>query len=266
MVLEKRSLEGKVAVVTGAAGLLGSCLSQVLAEAGATVAVSDFRAEPLEKVAESVRQLGQKSIALLADITDSRQVDRMIEGAITKFGKIDILVNAAGIVRGGGGERINQAKPIWEITDNEWRTGIDVNLSGAFYCCRAVAKHLLSQKSGKVINFASGYGLRGGEGNFMYCCGKGGIIQLTRVLALTWAQDNIQVNTIVPGFIAATAEGRQAQFIPVGRTGIPSDIASLGLFLASDASNYITGGAFACDGGGLAGGYARTGYAPIINM
>ena len=264
MVLEKRSLEGKVAVVTGAAGLMGSCLSRVLAEAGATVAVSDFRIGPLEETAESIRQLGQKTIALPADITDSRQVDRMIDGAIANFGKVDILMNVAGFVWVGEGHYVG--RPIEEITDNEWRMGIDVNLSGAFYCCRAVAKHFLARKSGKVINWASGAGARGIRNDYMYCTAKAGVTTLTRVLAVSWAQDNIQVNCIWPGVVLPSAEGAGQDFVPVGRFGIAEDIAYLALFLASDASDYITGAIFSNDGGGMAGGYAPTGYAPVITL
>ncbi len=266
MVLEKFSLEGKVAVVTGAAGFIGSCISQVLAKAGASVAVTDFRAEPLQETAESIKQLGRKSIALVADITDSRQVDRMIESAIAEFGEVNILMNVAGVVRG------SERKPIEEITDNEWRMGIDVNLSGAFYFCRAVAKHFLARKSGKVVNFAAGSGLRSTRNNYIYCCAKSGVIQLTRTLALSWAQDNIQVNCIAPGFVGSPqiharlvgTGGAGGQLIPMGRLGTPQDIASLALFLTSDASDYISGALFSCDGAGLAGGYSPTGYAPII--
>ncbi len=166
-------------------------------------------------------------------------------------------------------------KPIWDITDEEWHLGIDTNLTGAFFCCRAVSKHLVAQKSGKVINVASGSGFRGERNYFMYPCAKGGVIQLTRSLALTWAQDNVQVNCLVPGWIdthdwqpepASRVPRARREFIPIGRLGIPEEIGSLGLFLASDASDYITGGIFVADGGGLAGGYAPTGYAPIITM
>jgi NAD(P)-dependent dehydrogenase (short-subunit alcohol dehydrogenase family) len=289
MVLKKQSLAGKVAVVTGAAGGLGSEVARTFAKAGADVAVTDFRAEPLEKTAQDIRNLGRKVIALVADITKSREIDLMIESTIAEFGKIDILMNTAGIARGidipidndsivRGEQRKPirettdfERKPIWKITDDEWRMGIDVNLSGAFYCCRAVAKHLVGQKSGKVINVASGGGLRGMRDNYMYCCAKGGIIQLTRVLAITWAQDNIQVNCIAPGrfdsgHLPPERKAATAAFTPVGRVGEVQEFGSLGLFLASDASDYITGEVFLCDGGVLGGAHAPVGYAPIISI
>ena len=172
--------------------------------------------------------------------------------------------------------------PLWEITDEEWHLGIDTNLSGTFFCCRAAGKYLITQKSGKVINIASGFGFRGRRNGYMYGIAKAGVIQLTRALALTWAQDNIQVNCIVPGLIDVSslqpeslpqditrrmsATGAMGSFVPVGRVGIPSDIGSMALFLASDASGYITGGVFAVEGGGLAAGYTPVGYAPFITM
>ncbi len=180
MVLEKFSLEGKVAVVTGAGGVLGGYISRTLAKAGADLAVTDIRAEPLERTAAGVRQLGRKSIALVADITDSRQVDHMIESAIAEFGKVDILINTAGIALGG-----HVRKPIWEITAEEWHDGINTNLSSAFFCCRAVGKYLVAQKSGKVINIGSRSGLRGGRDDYMYGCAKSGVIHLTSIMAIS---------------------------------------------------------------------------------
>jgi NAD(P)-dependent dehydrogenase (short-subunit alcohol dehydrogenase family) len=280
MVSEKRHLEGKVAIITGGGTGLGRAMAQALAREGASIVVSSRRVEPIEQTAQEVSDLGGKGLAIAVDVTDSQQVNQMVERTLSEMGRIDILINNAGIVRG------ERSKPLWEITDEEWHLGMDTNLSGAFFCCRAVGRYLAEQKSGKVINVASGYGLRGGRDNYMYCCAKGGVIQLTRVLALSWAQHNIQVNSIVPGFIDTSTlqpqpQARQltpeqqaqmgqvlrsrGQFIPVGRIGIPPDIGSLGLFLASDASDYITGAMFTADGGGMVG-CGPTGYAPTITM
>lgn len=278
MVPGRGRLKGKVAIITGGGTGLGRAMARALAREGADVVVTARRMGPLEEAAREVRELGGRALAISTDVTDSQQVNRMVERALAEMGRIDILINNAGIVRG------ERSKPIWDITDEEWRRGIDTNLSGAFYTCRAVGKHLVAQKSGKVVNVASGYGLRGGRDNYMYCCAKGGVIQLTRTLALTWARDNVQVNCLVPGFVSTrdlqpqpTAASRpegyrgmavpmSGELIPVGRIGVPEDIGSLGLFLASDASAYITGEVFAADGGGLAGGFAPTGYAPVISM
>jgi len=268
-------LKDKVTIITGGGTGLGKSMALALARAGSDIVVAARRVGPIEEAAKEVRDLGRKALAISTDVTDSGQVNRLVEQTLSEMGRVDILINNAGIVRG------QQMKPMWEITDEEWHLGIDVNLSGAFYCCRAVGKYFTERQSGKVINVASGEGYRGVRDNFMYTCAKGGVLQLTRTLAITWAPYNIQVNCIVPGFvdtmtlqpeeIRRAMEERRAGgfgrvFIPVGRLGVPEDISSLALFLASDASDYITGGAFVADGGGLAGGCATTGYAPVITM
>ena len=193
-------------------------------------------------------------------------VNQMVDSALSELGKIDILVNNAGFVE--------VPKPIWEVTDEDWHYGMNGNITGAFYCCRAVMKHMVEQGRGKVINIASTIGLRGAPGNYIYCCAKGAVIQLTRTLALTVARHNIQVNAIAPGFFNTFPPDSQeaqrlftpdkAKFIPVGRFGQPDEIGPLAVLLASSASDFITGEVFLIDGGVLAGGYAPTGYAPYI--
>ncbi len=267
MVLESLSLEGKVAIVTGGGTGLGKAMCHAMARAGADIVVAARRVEPIEGTASEVRAMGRRAIAIPTDVTNSRQVNAMVEKAISEFGKVDILINNA-----GGGD---QRKPIWDITDEEWRRGIDTNLTGTFYCCRAVSRHMVERKSGRVINIASGYGLRGDRDVFMYAAAKAGVILLTKSLALTWARDGIRVNCIVPGFFATAPmdipEVRQyiesrGRFIPVGRVGEPREMGPLAVYLASDAADYVTGQIFIADGGGLAGGYATTGYAPVIPL
>lgn len=263
MVTGKGTLAGKVAIVTGGGTGLGKSIALALAQEGANIVVAARRVPPIEQTAQEARALGPRALAIPTDVTISEQVNRLVERTLAELGRIDILVNNAGIVRG------QQRRPFWEITDAEWRLNMDTNLSGAFYCCRAVARYFLDQKRGKIISVASGNGIRAQREDYMYGPAKAGVIQLTRILAITWAQQNIQVNCIAPGFIDVRAAqpqpvtvgmGRQSEFIPVGRFGIPTDIGSLGLFLASDASDYVTGGVFVCDGGGLAGGFAPTGF------
>jgi len=265
----KGTLAGKVAVVTGGGTGLGKTMALLMAKEGADVVVASRRMEAIEPAAKEIAELGGRSLAIQTDVTDSKQVNRLIERTISEMGGLDILVNNAGIVRG------QARRDLWEITDEEWHLGIDTNLGGTFFCCRAALKHFVEQNRGKIINIASGNGLRGARGDYMYGTAKAGVINLTRVLAITFAQNNIQVNCIAPGFVdvrhlqpepVTTPIGRKAEFIPVGRFGVPEDIGNLGLFLASDASDYITGALFANDGGGLAGGFAPTHYTPVINM
>ncbi len=262
------SLDGRVIIITGGGTGLGKAMALTLAGAGADIVLAARRREPLEETAGEVRALGRRALVVPTDVADSAAVNRMVAQTLTEMGRLDILINNAGIVRG------EQRKPIWDITDADWRLGMDTNLTGSFYCCRAVGKHFVSQKSGKVINVASGFGMRGVRDSYMYCCAKGGVIQLTRSLALTWAGQNIQVNCIVPGLIDVSsleppADRRSAingDFIPTGRAGLPRDITALALFLCGEASDYITGGTFIADGGGMTGGCNPTGYAPAIPL
>lgn len=264
MVSDKRCLTGKVAVITGGGTGLGRAMALALAAEGANIVVAGRRVNLLEETCNQVKGFGVKTMFIPTNVTDPLQVNRLIQQTVDDMGCIDILINNAGVVRE------EQRKPVWDITDEEWRLGIDTNLSGAFYCCRAVSKHFVDTKHGKIINVASGSGLRAIRDDFMYACAKGGVIQLTRALAITLAQINIQVNCIIPGWVNTNAfrdivggQTEKNDFIPAGRVGIPSDIGSLALFLACDASDYITGGLFIADGGGLAAGIAPTGYAPI---
>ena len=265
-VLNKLSLDGKSVVVTGGGTGLGREMVLALARAGADVAIAARRREPIEEVADLVRDLDRKVLAVSTDVTDSQQVDHMVQAALDEFGKIDVLVNNAGIVRGQGGV------PIWEISDEEWRAGIDVNLTGAFYCSRAVAKHMVERGQGKIINVASGFGLRGGRDNYMYGCGKGGTVQLTRVLATSLGRYGVTSTCIVPGFIPTEGASSmrdnlpKGEFIPVGRVGRTSEVGPIAVYLASSASDYMNGEMFVIDGGGLAGGYAPTGYAPDVKL
>jgi len=262
--LEKLSLEGKVAVVTGGGGGLGTAISVALADAGADIIVTDFRPDAGQETVEKIITVGRKAVFFPADITKSEEVNQMMDQAIAQWGKVDILVNGAGIVRG------ERPKPIWEITDSEWRRGIDTNMAGAFYCSRAVAKHMVERQWGRIINIASGFGMRGRRNRFMYNAAKAGVIVLTMSLALTLAHDGIRVNVIAPGlfqtFGTADRYNAVAPLIPVGRVGQPPEIGGLAVYLASEASDYVTGEVFPIDGGALFSGYAPMSYAPVIPM
>jgi NAD(P)-dependent dehydrogenase (short-subunit alcohol dehydrogenase family) len=266
LVLKKQSLEGKVAIVTGGGTNLGKAYAIDLAREGADIVVAGRRADLIERTAKEVRDLGRKGIAIQTDLTDSQQVDSLVYQTLAEMGKIDILINNAGKATVG-------EKPFWDITDEEWYSDIDANLSSVFFCCRTVGKHMVARKSGRIINVTSPAGLRGGRyALYTYGIAKSALIQLTRSLAKNWAKDNVQVNCIVPAHFSSpdsptdpllTVREENKAF-PLGTTGLPSDISSLVLFLVSDASSYITGGLFYSDGGLLAGGHAPTGYAPIM--
>ncbi len=268
--LEKLRLDGRVAVITGGGTGLGRAMALAFARAGADVVVGARRPEPIEETAELVRRLERRSLAVPTDVTDSTQAERLMAATLEEFGQLDILVNNAGIDRSTPGR-----KPFLEITDEEWRRGIDINLSGAFFCSRAAARTMIERRRGVILNVASGYGFRGGRDNFMYCCAKGGVVQLTRSLALTLLPHNIRVVGLAPGFFAQspalTEEDRarrleRGRFIPVGRIGEAEEIGPLALLLVSDGASYMSGETVALDGGGLAGGAAPWGVEPLLAL
>ena len=263
-ILDKLRLDGKVAIVTGAGRGLGRAMSIALAEAGADiVAVARTQAQ-LEQTAQQVLARGRRCLVVPTDVTNSAQVNAMVEQAIAEFGRIDILVNNAGGATSGYG------KALPDITDEEWRVGIDTNLTSAFYCTRAVIPHMQRQGGGKIVNISSGYGLRGGRNNYIYASAKAGLINFTRSLALTYATDNIQANCIAPGLFPHTEEmarfWRGGKYVPVGRLGRAEELGPALVFLVSELSNHMMGETLVVDGGGLAGAHAPTGLAPRIPL
>ncbi len=265
--LESLSLDGKSIVITGGGTGLGLAMVRALARAGADLAIAGRRPGPIEEAVAEVKSFGRDAVAIPTDVTDSAQVDNLIDSTIQRFGKIDVLINNAGAVQD------NVRKPIWEITDEDWRRIMDVNLSGAFFCSRAVSRPMVDQGHGKIINVASGFGMRGGRDIYMYCCSKGGMIQLTRVLSFNLARYGVTANSIVPGFVPTGDMGattsslpRSGDFLPIGKLGKPEDFGPLAVFLSSSASDYMTGEMVIADGGGLAGGVTPTGHAPLIPM
>ncbi len=266
--LESLNLEGRVIGITGGGTGLGLAMVRALARAGADLAIAGRRPGPIEDAAHEVEALGRRALAIPTDIGDSGQVDRLVTTVWDHFGHIDVWINNAALVSA------NVRKPIWDITDAEWQQAMDVNLSGAFYCARAVARPMADRGQGKIINVASGFGLRGGRDIYMYCCSKGGVIQLTRVLSFSLARHGITANSIVPGFIPTEATDSDIRatlppsgdFLPTGRLGRPEDLGPVAVFLSSPASDYRTGEMIIVDGGGLAGGIAPTGHAPLIPL
>ncbi len=263
--LERLSLDNKTIIITGGGTGLGRAMVRALAKAGADLVIAARRTGPIEEAAEEVRSLGRRSLAISTDVSDSSQVNRMVQLTLEEFGKVDVLINNAGLVRTHG------PTPIWDITDEDWRLGIDVNLTSAFYCSRAVAKHMVDRGQGKIINIASGYGIRGGRDNYIYTASKGGMVQLTRTIATSLGRYGVTCNCMLPGFIPT--EGSMeiprdsrpvGKFIPVGYLGRVQDVGPVAVFMASPASDYMNGEFFAVDGGGLSTGVTPTGYAPEI--
>jgi len=259
MVLQKFQLEGQVAIVTGAGRGLGQAMALALAEVGANVTCAARTQSQVDETAAAITKIGRRALAISTDVTNADQVTQMVEQTVAELGRVDILINNAGGGTPGGG------KTILEITEAEWHAGIDANLTSAFLCSKAAGKYMVEQRRGKVINISSGWGMRGGRNNLIYCCAKGGVIQFTRALAMTWARDNIQVNCIAPGLFPTRPPRNEeeekrreatAKFTPIQRLGLPREMGPLAVFLASDASNYMTGAVISLDGGALAGGYA----------
>jgi len=250
-------LKEKVAIVTGARRGMGRSHALVLAKAGAKVVVSDISEKDCQKVVEEIEKNGGQALVVKCDVTKKEEVDNLVKKTIERFGRVDILVNNAGIC---------QFKPFLELTEEEWSRTIDINLKGYFLCAQAVAKEMVKQKSGKIINIASVASGQVGIGFptlAHYSASKGGIIALTETLAVELAPYGIRVNAIAPGMIetpmiASIKENPQQEKemlkrVPMGRVGKPEEVSNLVLFLASDESSYITGSTVVIDGGWLAG-------------
>lgn len=241
-------LDSKIALVTGAGRGIGKEISLTFAREGADVVCLDLDLESASSTAKEIEELGRRSMALRCDVSDLSEVESALKSALDKFGRIDILVNNAGITRDN---------LLLRMSEEEWDMVLKVNLKGAFNCCKVIVKHMMKQRSGKIINIASIIGLMGNVGQTNYAASKGGLIAFTKSLAKELAPRNINVNAIAPGFIRTAmtealpeeVKEQMLKNIPLARFGEPSDVANVALFLASPLSDYITGQVLVVDGG-----------------
>jgi len=244
-------LTDRVAIVTGGAGGLGRPTALGLADFGANVVVTSRNLQNLESVKKEIEQLGRESLAISCDVTKHEDVKRMVKQALDRFERIDILVTYAGL---------NIPKPAEEYPFDDWKKIMDTNVTGVFLCNQEVGKVMIKQRSGKIINISS---VRGGYAlprNYVgYCTSKGAVNMLTRVLACEWAKFNVLVNAIAPTVIETPLTAhilddpefakRMKERIPLGRWGFPDDLIGAIVYLASDASNFVTGQILYIDGG-----------------
>jgi len=242
------TLEGKVALITGGARGIGKEIAMVFAKNGADIAICDVNLEEAQKTAKEIKDLGRESLAFKADVTDSGQVQAMVDKILDKFNKIDILINNAGITKDN---------LLIRMSEEEWDKVIAVNLKGTFVCTKIVSRVMLKQRSGRMVNIASIIGIMGNAGQANYAASKAGIIGLTKSVAKELASRNICVNAIAPGFIKTDMTARLSEevqkkmlsVIPLARFGEAKDVADLAIFLSSESSSYITGQVIQVDGG-----------------
>ena len=241
-------LASQVAIITGGARGIGREMALLFAREGADVALFDVNADTLEQTAKELRALGRRAEGIFVDVTDGKQVEDGVGKVLDKLGRIDILINNAGITKDG---------LLLRMDDAQWDRVLEINLKGTFLCTRAVAKHMLKQRRGRIVNIASIVGIIGNPGQANYAASKAGIIGLTKSVAKELASRGVTCNAIAPGFIKTEmtealpepAKQRLQEAIPMGVLGEPRDVAEAALFLVSDAARYITGHVLVVDGG-----------------
>jgi dehydrogenase/reductase SDR family protein 4 len=253
MAIPKFSLEGKVAIVTGGSRGIGRAIALGFAEAGADVVVASRTAADLEEVAGQIRGLGRRAVAVQADIAVRAEVDGMVRSTLEEFGTVDVLINNAAI---------NIMRPLVELREEGWDKVMNVGLKGYYLCSQAAAKVMMEKRVGNIVNIASTGAVKAAVGLGAYGIAKAGVVMLTQLLAVELASYNIRVNCIGPSLVrTAFSQPMWANpdvlkaieaTIPLGRIAEPEDIMSVALFLASDASSYITGQTIYADGGALA--------------
>jgi NAD(P)-dependent dehydrogenase (short-subunit alcohol dehydrogenase family) len=246
------TLEGRIAIVTGGGAGLGLAIAQELAAAGCGIAIAERDAAAGEAAAASLRALGAEARSYLVDVSVAAQVDAAFAAVPNDLGRLDIVVNNAGVSHVG--------PTIAETTDEAWAESLAVMQTGVFYCLRAAARHLLPQGSGSVVNISSIRGFSPNPGRIAYCATKAAVLMMTRVAAGEWARSGVRVNAIAPGIQrtpmwdddvarGAIDEPFYLRTVPMGRIGDPREVGKLAVYLCSDDAAYVTGGCFTIDGG-----------------
>lgn len=238
----------KVALVTGGGRGIGREITTRFAKEGADIAICDVNKEAMEDVKKEVESLGRRCVVFETDVTNVQQVDEMISKILDNYKKVDILINNAGITRDG---------LLVRMSEKDWDAVLDINLKGVFNCTKSVAKPMMKQRWGRIVNIASIIGIMGNAGQANYAASKGGIIAFTKSVAKELASRNVNVNAIAPGFIQTAMTKKlpdnyreeMLKMIPLNRFGEAVDVANTALFLASDSASYITGHVIQVDGG-----------------
>ncbi len=246
-------LTGKVAIITGGHHGIGRGIAEGLAEAGCHVVISARNYERCVEACKEIGKLGVDALPIRCDVTKSKETNHLILKTVKKMGRIDILVNNAGVE--------GKEKPIVNVSDKEWDEIIDTNLKGAFLCSRAAAKEMIRRGGGKIINIASVTAFIAMGHASAYCASKGGLVQLTKAMALEFAKCNIQVNAICPGYFSTPMSRRlyrpeiwekiARKKVPMGRIGKPQELKGTAIYLASPATDFMTGSCIVVDGGQL---------------
>ena len=247
------SLSDKVAVVTGASEGIGEALALGLAEAGAEIIICSRREEKLKQVQAQIQQKGRRAEVFVLDVRRLDQIQQLRDFALERFGKVDILVNNAAFT---------VTKPAWEVTEEEWDVMVDTGFKGLFFCCQVIGSIMRQRGYGKIINLSSTFSRSIIKGRSVYGGIKAGVSHLTEALALEWASDGIRVNALAPTAVLTpsrqeTLKGEVLQRIlsriPLGRLATPEDLVSAAVYLASPASDFVTGHTLFVDGGWVAG-------------
>jgi len=244
------TLEGRVAIVTGAAQGIGRAIAETLARHGADIVVADLDPGRSQETVAAITQSGRKALNVKVNVADWNDAKAMVDQVLEEWGKVDILVNNAGITRDG---------LLVRMKEEDWNLVLQVNLNGTFHCTKAVLQPMTKQRYGRIVNIASIVGAMGNAGQANYAASKAAVIGLTKTVAREYASRNVTVNAVAPGFIdTAMTQGLPAEVketlqkqIPLGRLGQPADVAEATCFLVSDAAGYITGQVLHVNGGML---------------